>query len=299
MSTEAELSGWPLFAEGTDANQQDLSFESFEKDIGDIEFDLSFFQFPDSFPIFPGTTPAITSPSSLTYSTESDTPSQYSNGFSPSDYSTHSDVVVTPGLVEQSVYTTHDSVYSDGFTHDPCHPSFGSLPPSPSLHPIKAKSDFGTSLPYQGFFGISPEEPSNDLQQSAMSPAFLPMQVMPGTQTNTTSAKPFKCPYCPFGKSNALRIYDWLTLFLLASKRKYNLRTHISTHDKKNSKRFICDTCFSGFTRKHDLRRHLRANHTMHDDLKSSSSTYSGSAVDLGLTAGLAEDFMMAYVQVE
>jgi hypothetical protein len=204
MSTEAGLSGWPLFTEGTDANQQDLSFESFEKDI-----DLSFFQFPDSFPIFPGTTPVITSPSSSTCSTESDTPSQYSYGFVPSDYSTPSDVV-TPGPVEQGVYTTHNSVYSDIFTHDPS--SFGSLPPSPTLHPIKTQSDYGTSLPYQAFFGISPEEPSVDLQQPATFPALLPMEMTPDTRIDTTSAKLFKCPLCPFGKANSLKIYDQLTL---------------------------------------------------------------------------------------
>jgi len=264
MSTEGDLSGWPLFAEGTDPNQQDLSFESFEKDIGDIEFDLSFFHFSDTFPILPGTPPVVTSPSSLTYSTESDSPSQYSYGYAPSDYSTPSDVV-TPGPVEEGVYTTHSSIYSDIFTHDLS--SFGSLPPSPTLHPIKAQSDYGTSLPYQAFFGI--EEPSVDLQH--------PMQVMPGTQTK----KPFKCPYCPF-----------------ASKRKYNLRTHIGTHDKKNSKRFTCNACDSGFTRKHDLHRHLRTHHTIHGSLKSSSSAYSGSTVDFGLTADFTED-IMAYFKVE
>jgi hypothetical protein len=193
---------WPLFAEVIDANQQDgqdLSFESFEKDIGDIfEFDPAS-PFPDSFPILlPGTPPGIRSPSSSTYSTYStgsDSPSQHSYDFAPSeDYSTASDVV-TPA---PSVYTAHSSVYPDIFTHDPS--SFGSLPPSPLLHPIKAQSDYGTSLPYQAFFGTSPEELSVDLPQPAMSPAFLSMQVMPGTQTNETSDKPFKCPYCPHGK---------------------------------------------------------------------------------------------------
>jgi len=208
MSTEADL--WPLYTEATEASKQDLSFESFEKDIGDIiEFDPSFFQFPENLPIFPSTTPVITSPSSLTYSTESDSPSQYSYGFSLSDCSTPSDVV-TPGPVEQDVYANHDSVYSEIFSHDLT--SFGSLPPSPPLLPIKAQSDYGTSLPYQSFFGIYPEEPSVDLQQPATSPAFLHMQVTPGTRTNTASAKPFKCPHCPFGKANSLRIYDELTL---------------------------------------------------------------------------------------
>jgi len=197
MLTEADL--WPLFTEGTDSNKQDLSFESFEKDIGEIEFDLSFFQFPDNFPILPGTPHVITTPSSLTYSTESDSPSQSSYGYTPSDYSTPSDVV-TPGPVEQDVYATNNSVYSDVFSHDPSY--FGSLPPSPPLYPLRAHSDYETSHPYQYIFKISPEELPVALQQPATitSPEFLPTQALPDTRTDTTSARPFKCPVCPFGE---------------------------------------------------------------------------------------------------
>ena len=208
MLTETDL--WPLFTEGTDSGKQDLSFESFEKDIGEIEFDLSFFQFPDNFPILPYTPPVITTPSSLTYSTDSDSPSQYSYSFAPSDYSSPSDIL-TPGPVDQchDVYTTHDSVYPDVFSHDPS--SFGSLPPSPPLRPVKAHSDHGTSLPHQ-FFEISPEELCLALRQSATltSPKALP--ALPDTRTDTTSARPFKCPLCPFGKANFLEVLCWLTL---------------------------------------------------------------------------------------
>jgi hypothetical protein len=55
----------------------------------------------------------------------------------------------------------------------------------------------------------------------------------------------------------------------------------------------------SRFTRKHDLLRHLHTHHATHGDLKSSSSAYSGSAVDFGLTAGITEDDIMAYFKVE
>ena len=89
------------------------------------------------------------------------------------------------------------------------------------------------------------------------------------------------------------------SLSLLASKRKYNLNTHIGTHDKEKSKRFRCDTCHRRFSRKHDLQRHLPRHHAMHGDLTSTSSTYSGSAVDSGLTAGFTEEDIMAYFQVE
>jgi hypothetical protein len=206
MLTETDL--WPLFTEATDSSKQDLSFESFEKDIGEIEFDLSFLQFPDNFPILPGTPSVITTPSSFTNSTESDSPSQYSYDFDPSDYSTPSDIL-PPGPVEQAVYITHDSVYSGVFSHD--QSSFGSLPPSPPLHPVRAHSDFGTSLPHQ-FFEFSPEELSVALRQSATLTSPEPLQVLPDTRTDTTSARPFQCPLCPFGKANSLRFYDWLTL---------------------------------------------------------------------------------------
>lgn len=201
VSTEADL--LRLFTEGTEASKQDLSFDAFEKDFGDIECDPSFFQLLDDFTLYPGT---ITTPSSLTYSTESDSPSQYSYAFAPSDYSIISDAD-TPGSVEQGVYATHDSVYSDVFSHAP---SFGSLPPSPPLHPVRAHSDYGTSVPHQ-FFGFSPEELSVALQQSATLTSPEPLQVLPDTRTDTTSARPFKCPLCPFGKADSLRLYDWLT----------------------------------------------------------------------------------------
>jgi hypothetical protein len=202
MSTEADL--LRFFTEGTEASKEDLSFDAFEKDFGDIECDPSFFQLPADFTLFPGT---ITTPSSLTYSTESDSPSQYSFGIAPSDYSIPSDAD-TPGSVEQDVYAAHDSVYSDVFSHDP---SFGSLPPSPPLHPVRAHSDYGTSLPHQ-FFEFSPEELSVALQQSATPISPEPLQVLPDTRTDTTFTRPFKCPLCPFGKANSMGIYDRLTL---------------------------------------------------------------------------------------
>jgi hypothetical protein len=51
------------------------SFKTFEKD-SKIEFDWSFFQFSNNYPILPSTPPVITTPSSLTYSMKSDSPSQ-------------------------------------------------------------------------------------------------------------------------------------------------------------------------------------------------------------------------------
>ena len=77
---------------------------------------------------------------------------------------------------------------------------------------------------------------------------------------------------------------------MLASKREYNLKTHIGTNDKEKSKPFMYATCHCRFSRKHDLTRHHRDD--MHGDLKSFSSAYSDSAVDSGLTTGVTEDIM-------
>jgi hypothetical protein len=199
ISPESDIF-WSLISEGTDADQQDLSFESFEKDIGEIEFDWPFPQLQDNFSTYPDTLPCVTTPSSFTYSTESD--SQYSYGFAPSDYSVPSDVV-TRGTADD-LYTAHD--------FDPS--SFGSLPASPALHPVEARSDYGPSDSYQFFDGSSPEDLFT-LQQFATfgAPGRLPVQVTPEQPDIQTLAKPFQCPYCPLGKTHSsMRIYNWLTL---------------------------------------------------------------------------------------
>ena len=78
------------------------------------------------------------------------------------------------------------------------------------------------------------------------------------------------------------------SLFLLASKRKYNLKTHMGTHDKEKSKRFRCDICHSRLSRKHDLKRHRDA---MHGEHKSSLSVHSSTAATLGAPTGFPVGF--------
>jgi uncharacterized Zn-finger protein len=74
--------------------------------------------------------------------------------------------------------------------------------------------------------------------------------------------------------------------FLLASKRASNLKTHILTHDKEKSRRFMCPTCRRRFTREHDLKRHRRQ---FHEDLQSSSSADSGSTLASGSATGVPQ----------
>jgi uncharacterized Zn-finger protein len=65
----------------------------------------------------------------------------------------------------------------------------------------------------------------------------------------TTKAKPkevklHQCPLCDH-----------------VSKRKYNLTTHIKTHDKSRVKEFDCSQCTKSFDRRHDRDRHLSTVH--------------------------------------
>ncbi|GAA5804131.1 hypothetical protein HPULCUR_009617 [Helicostylum pulchrum] len=73
-----------------------------------------------------------------------------------------------------------------------------------------------------------------------------------GTSTTTTkrrkkvAAKVFNCPFCAH-----------------SSKRKYNLTTHMKTHDNNRVKEFICSQCQKGFDRRHDRNRHLATVHRL------------------------------------
>ena len=207
ISTEVDFF-WPLTGEDqpADANKQDLSFESFEKDIGEIELDWSFQQFHDNFSNFRDTLPVITTPSSLTYSTESESEpalSQYSYGFvsSSSEYSIPSEIAIR-GQAEHGIHAIHDAICSDVVSNDPS--SFGPLPPFPPSHPIEAHSDYGISDPYRPFFDISPEELPLALQQSttnATAALHSTTSVQDG-QTRVPPVKPYRCTLCSYGKAD-------------------------------------------------------------------------------------------------
>lgn len=72
-------------------------------------------------------------------------------------------------------------------------------------------------------------------------------------KSNVKTAKPrkpaketktFQCPLCDH-----------------VSKRRYNLSTHIKTHDKSRIKEFTCSQCTKRFDRRHDRDRHLATVH--------------------------------------
>jgi predicted RNA-binding Zn-ribbon protein involved in translation (DUF1610 family) len=60
----------------------------------------------------------------------------------------------------------------------------------------------------------------------------------------TEETKMYQCPLCDH-----------------VSKRKYNLSTHIKTHDKARVKEFDCPNCPKSFDRRHDRDRHLATVH--------------------------------------
>lgn len=63
-------------------------------------------------------------------------------------------------------------------------------------------------------------------------------------KVNTENERPYECPICKSRFS-----------------RRYNLGTHMKTHDKNRQKEFICSTCHKGFDRKHDRERHIATVH--------------------------------------
>jgi hypothetical protein len=205
MSTN-EDTFWAPLSDAPDVGKEDLSFESFDKDIEDMLRDWPYqgpyLQFQDTFSNFPGTVPVVTTPSSFTYSTVSDSepaPSQYSFEFATSDCSTPSDTFAG-SPAEQGIYSPHESVYADVISNDSS--PLVSLPTSPPLGPFNS---YGTSNP--PFFENSPEALAIAFQQSVnILPPAHSVPVPPDTQAYATPDKPFRCPQCPFGKAGSINI---------------------------------------------------------------------------------------------
>jgi hypothetical protein len=216
MSTEPDFS-WSLNNGDPDAN--DVSPESFERHIEDSETELDWplHPFQDHFAYLRETLPVSITPSSLTYSTMSESElaasqrSQHSNAFAPSEYSIPSEIA-TRGPEEHGVYIARDYMSSAIVPNDPS--SFGPLPPSPPSHLVRAHSDYRTSDPYQSFFDISPEVPSLAMQQSStiIGTTLHSVQGMSDGQTQVTPAREYQCHICSHGKPDSYWTYNWFTL---------------------------------------------------------------------------------------
>ncbi|CAO3703754.1 unnamed protein product [Rhizopus stolonifer] len=71
-----------------------------------------------------------------------------------------------------------------------------------------------------------------------------PKRVEKSKRGKSAQGKLHQCPYCDH-----------------VSKRRYNLSTHIKTHNKQRVKEFECEQCHSRFDRRHDRDRHLATVH--------------------------------------
>lgn len=86
---------------------------------------------------------------------------------------------------------------------------------------------------------------NNSKTQETLFPPLKPQEDVPQpkqtkkTKRNKTAARLHQCPFCDH-----------------KSKRKFNLQTHIKTHDKLRIKEFPCSTCHKRFDRRHDRDRH-------------------------------------------
>jgi NAD-dependent dihydropyrimidine dehydrogenase PreA subunit len=259
MSFQPDLIQYPS-SKGADAMKADLFFapdpqlavapppEIFDqevdndKEVEEFDLELSFKEFDDFFATVCDTIPVVPTPSVVTHSTESayEVSSQYSSDFTLSEYSIPSEIE-SRDSVNDGLYSTHASVYSS------------------------ALSDFTQSIP-------APSPAKAVAVQESTVALSAAVHVVPGEARKAHGpVKPFKCPHCRFCESEC---QDFIigSFLLLASARKHNLKTHIATHNKEQSKCFACSTCGRGFTRKHDLRRHRV---TIHGETMFSSSSVS------------------------
>ncbi|KAG1455302.1 hypothetical protein G6F56_007101 [Rhizopus delemar] len=119
----------------------------------------------------------------------------------------------------------------------------GLFPPLPS-QPVEVKEDEFQTLVDLG-------SPLSDFEMEQEPKKTEPPVVVAKEKKKTTKKKiakkttqNFSCPHCGH-----------------VSKRRYNLGTHIKTHDKNRIKEFGCTECPKRFDRRHDRDRHLATVH--------------------------------------
>ena len=129
----------------TDAENADLGFfapppqsadapspESFDKDIEglNLNHNWSFDQYDDFLSSFRDTIPAVFTPSTETYSTESTYGlSQYAENIAPSVYSNSSEIATRGSETDEGLYNVDTSIFSSAFSNGmPSFPLFNSRP---------------------------------------------------------------------------------------------------------------------------------------------------------------------------
>jgi hypothetical protein len=210
MSFESDLIQYPS-TKSTDAQRPELFFapppqhtdapspESFDREVAELDLNFPFEPFGPFDDFLPTFTPIISTPSALTYSTDSVhevTSSHYSSDFSQSDYSIPSEIGSYYSL-NNGLYRTHDSIHSAFSSNGP--------PDVPPLHPAEVQFDFGTS-DLSPNVGISPEDLSTAMQPPTSVVPTLPVHVTPASEAQMAPAsdRPYKCPLCPHCKAETI-----------------------------------------------------------------------------------------------
>jgi hypothetical protein len=184
----------------------DQDAELFGQEVAELDLNTIPFELLGPFhEILPTFIPIISTPSALTYSTDSVhevSSYYYSSDFSKSDYSIPSDI--------ESYYSSNNGLYG---THDSIQSTvFSNGPPSIPLHSAEAQFEFGTS-DLSPNVGIFPEDLSTAVQPPPTTTP-LPIHVTPDREAQVTlePEKRFKCHLCPHCKAKTIWMYDWLTL---------------------------------------------------------------------------------------
>lgn len=107
------------------------------------------------------------------------------------------------------------------------------------------------------------EEASSSTTENRQGTTSRKRKASPSASTTTIAAAPKKRRSSVAKKSSAgseEKLYQ-CPLCDHTSKRRYNLSTHIKTHDKNRVKEFDCPACNKAFDRRHDRDRHLATVH--------------------------------------
>ena len=193
-TTSTDALGLELFFAPPPQHTDAPSPEIFDQEVAELDLDFPF-KFDDFSAAFYGTIPVVSTPSALTYTTDSVhgvTTSHYSSDFTQSEYSIPSEIESYYSL-NNGPYGSHDSSPSAAFSNGPSS--------IPSIHLSKAEPDFGTSDLSPNFVGISPEDLSTAMQPTPSGttvPIPLPVHVTPDSVAQAPAPdndRPFKCPH--------------------------------------------------------------------------------------------------------
>lgn len=116
------------------------------------------------------------------------------------------------------------------------------------------------------FFNIEVDDNNNNAPSTSVVAPFAPttpavLQQQQATNKKRKNKEPIKKNKRVKTCTNAADAKFECDICHATFNRRYNLGTHIKTHDKNRSKDFACHLCLKPFDRKHDLTRHVATVH--------------------------------------